>query len=224
MNRWLLASVALSVVVAAAIDLNSIRSLLADEAVPAVASTASTTNATADANKTTNAPLRSGPVAGKEVPSFFVRAITGPQMNRSVCFVCRNGDRPVVMVVLRRLEAGTPALLKAVDELIDRRRADGLRAFGVMLSDEPSKVAPHLQTISFDEKLNMPLSVGPEALGERDSLCVDPTASATIVAYRQRKVIWTTALRSIELRDEAVRTRRTREIVEQIEKLLNDDK
>ena len=216
MNRWLLASVALGVGLTTKIDLSSVRSLLADEAVPAVSSTASATTA--------SAPLQSGPVAGKEVPSFFVRAITGPQMNRSVCFVCRNGDRPVVMVVLRRLESGTPALLKAIDELIDRRRADGLRAFGVMLSDEPSKVAPHLQTISFDEKLNMPLSVGPETLGERDSLNVDPAASATIVVYRQRKVLWTVALRSHELRDEAVRTRRTREIIEQTEKLLSDDK
>ena len=135
-----------------------------------------------------------------------------------------NGDRPVVMVVLRRLETGTSTVLKAVDELIDRRRADGLRAFAVMLSDEPSKVAPNLQTVSFDEKLSMPLSVGPETLGDRDTLCVDPAASATIVVYRQRKVIWTAALRSAELRDEAVRTCRTREIVEQAERLLNDDK
>ena len=52
-------------------------------------------------------PLISGLAAGKEVPSFFVRAITGPQMNRSVCFVCRNGDRPVVMVMMRRLESGS---------------------------------------------------------------------------------------------------------------------
>lgn len=108
-------------------------------------------------------PLTSGPAAGKEVPSFFVRAITGPQMNRSVCFVCRNGDRPVVMLLLRRLEAGTSAVLKAVDEFVDRRRADGLRAFGVMLSDEPSKVSPHLQTVSFDHQLNLPLGVGLEA-------------------------------------------------------------
>ena len=128
------------------------------------------------------------------------------------------------MVVMRRLESGTSAVLKGIDELIDRRRADGLRAFGVMLSDEPSKIAPHLQTISFDEKLNMPLSVGPETLGEKDSLAVDPAASATIVVYRQRKVIWTAALRSNELRDDAVRIRRTREIVEQAEKLLSDDK
>ena len=98
------------------------------------------------------------------------------------------------MVVLRRLETGTAVVLKAIDELIDRRRAEGLRAFGVMLSDEPGKVAPHLQTISFDEKLSLPLSVGPETLGERDTLSVDSAASLTIVVYRQRKVAWTAAL------------------------------
>ena len=228
MKRWLLASVALSVGIVVASGMSRTSSLFSDEGTSAPTSTApmvaAATKSGSEINKATGSLLQSGPQVGKEVPSFFVRAITGPQMNRSVCFVCRNGDRPVVMVVLRRLEAGTPALLKAVDELIDRRRADGLRAFGVMLSDEPSKVAPHLQTISFDEKLNLPLSVGPETLGERDSLGVDPTASATIIVYRQRKVIWTAAFRSIELRDDAVRTRRTREIVEQTEKLLNDDK
>lgn len=164
--------------------------------------------------------LTSGPAAGKEVPSFFVRAITGPQMNRSVCFVCRNGDRPVVMILLRRLESGTAAVLKAVDELIDRRRADGLRAFGVMLSDEPGKVSPHLQTVSFDEMLSLPLGVGPEALGDRDSLSVAPAASVTLVAYRDKKVVWTSAFRSTELRDEPTRTRRLRDAIAQAESLL----
>jgi hypothetical protein len=165
-------------------------------------------------------PALAGPAVGKEVPSFFVRAITGPQMNRSVCFVCRNGDRPVVMVVLRRLEAGATVVLKAVDELVDRRRADGLRAFGVMLSDEPSNVSPHLQTVSFDQQLNLPLGVGPEALAERESLCIDPAASVTLVAYRDRKVVWTSAFRSAELRDEPARARRLREVAELIESLL----
>lgn len=171
-------------------------------------------------SSTESKPLNSGPAIGKEVPSFFVRAITGPQMNRSVCFVCRNGDRPVVMLLLRRLEAGTSAVLKAVDEFVDRRRADGLRAFGVMLSDEPSKVSPHLQTVSFDEMLSLPLGVGPEALADRDSLSVDPAASVTLVAYRDKKVVWTSAFRSAELRDEPTRTRRLREMMAHAESLL----
>lgn len=180
----------------------------------------------ADAAEPTAEPklLTSGPAVGKEVPSFFVRAITGPQMNRSVCFVCRNGDRPVMMLLLRRLESGTSAVLKGVDEFVDRHRADGMRAFGVMLSDEPSKVSPHLQTVSFDHQLSLPLGVGPEALGERDSLSIDPAASVTLVAYRDKKVVWTSAFRSTDLRDEPVRTRRLREILEQAESLLSATK
>lgn len=165
-------------------------------------------------------PFRSGPEAGKEVPSFYVRAVTGAQANRSVCFVCRNGDRPVVMILLKRLESGTSQLLKTVDEVVDRRRADGLRAFGVMLSDEPAKVSPHLQTISFDENLSLPLGVGSETLSDRDTLAVVPSASATLVGYRDRKVVWTEALRSADLRDEETRTRRLKEIVGRVESLL----
>lgn len=165
-------------------------------------------------------PLKSGPEVGKEVPSFFVRAITGPQMNRSVCFVCRNGDRPVVMILMRRLEQGTSTVLKGVDELIDRRRADGFRAFGVLLSDEPAKVAPHLQTISFDEKLSIPLGVGPEALCDAESLSLASAASLTLVVYHDRKVIWTDCLRSAELRNEVTRKKRLREMLEHTESLL----
>lgn len=168
--------------------------------------------------------LKSGPDVGKEVPSFFVRAITGPQMNRSVCFVCRNGDRPVVMLLMRRLESGTAAVLKGVDELVDRRRAEGLRAFGVMLSDEPMKVAPHLQTVSFDNQLNLPLGVGPESLGEPDSLSVATTASLTIVVYQDRKVLWAEGLRSAELRDEQTRQRRLRQILNRADVLFAEKK
>ncbi len=166
--------------------------------------------------------LRSGLAVGKEVPSFFVRAVTGPQMNRSVCFVCRNGDRPVMMVVMRQIEAGTAALLKAIDEQVDGRRADGLRAFGVLLSDDPAKTSPLLQTVSFDGRLSIPLGVGPEVLADREILAIDPAASVTIVAYRDRKVVWTAALRTSELRDKETCQRRIRGIVERVETLAVD--
>jgi hypothetical protein len=171
-------------------------------------------------DSTTLMPLISGPPVGKEVPSFFLRAITGPQMNRSVCFVCRNGDRPVVMVVLRRLESGAALVLKSLDQLVDRRRADGLRAFGVMLSDEPGKVAPHLQTISFDQQLSLPLGVGPETLADRDSLRIDPAASVTLIAYRERKVVWSSGLRSSDLRDEEIRKSRLNDLMMHVETML----
>ncbi len=54
------------------------------------------------ATVTTNSSTASGKV-GEEVPSFYVRTVTGPLAGKSVCYVCRHGDRPVVMVLLREL-------------------------------------------------------------------------------------------------------------------------
>ena len=45
-------------------------------------------------------PLQSGPETGATIHSFFVRAVTGPHRNRSVCYVCRYGTRPVVAVFM----------------------------------------------------------------------------------------------------------------------------
>jgi hypothetical protein len=45
--------------------------------------------------------LESGPKTGSTINQFFVRAVTGPHRNRSVCYVCRYGSRPVVMVLLQ---------------------------------------------------------------------------------------------------------------------------
>ena len=45
-----------------------------------------------------NSSAASGKV-GDEVPSFYVRTVTGPLAGKSVCYVCRHGDRPVAMVL-----------------------------------------------------------------------------------------------------------------------------
>ena len=50
------------------------------------------------------ATLNSGRAVGEYVPTFYSRAVTGPLMNKSICYVCRNGARPVVMILMRRVE------------------------------------------------------------------------------------------------------------------------
>ncbi|HEY2251392.1 MAG TPA: hypothetical protein VGH74_10045, partial [Planctomycetaceae bacterium] len=57
-------------------------------------------------------PLQSGLKVGEKVHTFYVRAITGPLKNKSVCYVCRNGDRPVVMFFVRRITPQLKKLLK----------------------------------------------------------------------------------------------------------------
>ena len=73
-------------------------------------------------------PIRSGRDIGQPVPSFYVRAVTGPLRNKSVCYVCRNGSRPCVMILFRNTGPALGKLLKEIDKVVDRNRVAGLRS------------------------------------------------------------------------------------------------
>lgn len=125
---------------------------------------------------------------GQRVQSFYVRAVTGPLRDKSVCYVCRNGDRPVVMILLRELEPELPGLLKSIDGLVDRHRAQGLRAFGVLIGEDPTKQAPRLQTLGFDKRLSLPLAVAGPQVAAAGCQNIPADAVVTVILYRDQKI------------------------------------
>ena len=126
---------------------------------------------------------------GDEIPSFYVRAVTGPQAGKSVCYVCRNGDRPVVLVLLKELGPDTAALLKDLDRSVNRHRADGLRCFAVFLTDSPQKDSARLQTLAFDEKIDVPLTLAGEAATQGSSVAVPVGATISVITYHDRRIV-----------------------------------
>jgi len=145
---------------------------------------------TRDSSQTKGAsPVDSGRGIGEYVPTFYSRVVTGPLMNRSVCYVCRNGQRPVVMVFLREVGKESVPLLKQIDDLVDDHRAEGLRSFGVYVCDDPSEAVPVVQTFSFDNKLSLPLTVASTAIAEPHCQNIHVDADVTVVLYRNRKVV-----------------------------------
>ncbi|MDB5337894.1 MAG: hypothetical protein JWN70_3513 [Planctomycetaceae bacterium] len=150
------------------------------------------------------AQLVSGRAVGERVPQFFVRAVTGPLMNKSVCYVCRNGDRPVVMVLMRDVVDGVPALLKEIDRCVDQHRAVGLRGFGVLLTENQRTAISKLQTLSFDNQLSLPLTVASTQLDAPSSQNLHPDAAVTVVLYHDQTVITTHAFRDTELTSERI--------------------
>ena len=129
------------------------------------------------------------PIVGSEVPSFYVRAVTGPLAGKSVCYVCRNGDRPVVMVLLRELGPDTAALLKDLDRSVNRHRADGLRCFAVLLSDTPQRDSARLQTMAFDEKIDLPLTLAGEAATQGSSLAFPAGSAISVITYQDLRIV-----------------------------------
>jgi hypothetical protein len=151
-----------------------------------------------------DAKLVSGRAAGERVPQFFVRAVTGPLMNKSVCYVCRNGDRPVVMVFLRDVVTGTPDLLKQLDRCIDDHRADGLRGFCVLLSENQRSATSQLQTLAFDNQLSLPLTVASVQLEAPANQNLHPDAAVTVVLYHDQTVVASHAFRDTEVTSERI--------------------
>ena len=145
------------------------------------------------------APLVSGRAVGERVPQFYVRAVTGPLKNRSVCYVCRNGDRPVAMLLIREIDPHVPVLLKKLDDTIDRNRAVGLRGFGVLLSENQRDAVSKLQTMSYDSQLLLPLTVSAGQIDAPANQNVHPDAAVTVVLYRNQHVVSRHAFRAGEL-------------------------
>ena len=146
-----------------------------------------------------SAALKSGPEVGSTVHAFFVRAVTGPHQSRSVCYVCRYGARPVVMVLLQGVDPNAPKLLKAIDRIVDAGRVEGARSFGVLVTDESARVVPILQTMAFDEKIELPLTAATSAVASSTCHNLHPDATTTVVLYRDQKVVATYGFRRGDL-------------------------
>lgn len=150
------------------------------------------------------AGLRGPFQVGDKVPTFYVRAITGPLNGKSVCYICRNGDRPVVMVFVREITPELRKLLKGIDELVDTHRAEGLRSFGVFMANESKMLLPVVQTLAFDEKLNMPLTISASSVDGAAGPHLQNDSAITIVLYRDQKVTANFSYRAGELDSEGI--------------------
>jgi len=144
-------------------------------------------------------PIESGRAIGQPVPSFYVRAVTGPLRNKSVCYVCRNGSRPCVMILFRDTPPALGKLLKEIEKVVDRNRAEGLRSFGVLISPMPGRAISRLQTMAFNQKISLPLSVATDVVGSPSCQNIHRQAMVTVVLYRRQKVVRRYGYRAREL-------------------------
>jgi len=156
-----------------------------------------------------------GPKAGSTISPFFVRAVTGPHRNRSVCYVCRYGSRPVVMVLVQKVDPRLGQLLTTIDQVIDQNRLAGLRGFGVLVTDQSARAVPILQTIAFDQKVHMPLTAATTSIAGSGGHNLHPEAATTLILYRNQKAVETVSLKFGQITPEQLS-----KVTEQIRKFI----
>jgi hypothetical protein len=125
---------------------------------------------------------------GTEIPSFYVREVTGSRPNQAICLVCRYGARPAVLVCVRAYDDHVRELLVKLDRAVDAHRAQGLRGFAIFLDAEPQKLQPQLFNLARRENLSLPLTFPVETAGP-SSLELPKSTQVTVLLYRQKKVV-----------------------------------
>jgi hypothetical protein len=104
------------------------------------------------------AQVKSGPQPGEYLPgSFAPYNLNGPSKGLHHSLVCEYGLRPVVMVFVRERpdgkEQAVPELLKKLDDLLDKHRAEGFEAFAVFLSPDAKSAVSEEKTEDVDQVL-----------------------------------------------------------------------
>jgi hypothetical protein len=90
---------------------------------------------------TASAEVTSGPQVGDSVGAFTVTKVAGNaddgvEAGKSLCYRCKMGQRPVVMVFARTADPKLAKLLKKIEEEVEEHQADKLTSFVNMIGGD----------------------------------------------------------------------------------------
>ena len=105
--------------------------------------------------------LKSGLQVGEFPGAFNVLDCTGPAKGKSLCYRCRYGGKPVVTIFTRSIDENVTKLVKEVDSAVGANQEKDLKAFVVLLTDDPDAAEPQLKKLAKDAGIseNVPLTV-----------------------------------------------------------------
>ncbi len=128
--------------------------------------------------------VKSGLKPGDAPPAFLVQDATGPAAGTGkLCYRCRYGGNPVVAVFTHKLDDSVTSLVKQVDAQVEKNKDKRLKAFVVLLTDDPDKAEAKLKEIA--EKNNIktvPLTIFDGPLGPLDYK-LSPKAETTVLMW-----------------------------------------
>ncbi len=137
-----------------------------------------------------HAEITSGPAPGEQAGTFMVYDVTGPAAGKTLCYRCRLANRPTVAVFARELNDDLAALVKSLDEAVERHERERLGAFVVLLADTNHKldVEKELREFAARHKLTTPLTIFENVEGPKEyRLAAD--ARVTVLWWKNGEMV-----------------------------------
>jgi hypothetical protein len=167
------------------------------------------------------AELKSGLESGKPIGPFDVVKCAGPddkvKVGAELCYRCKYGQRPMVMVFSRASDAKVAALVKKLDAAVESNSKKQLAAFVSLLGADRDALEAKAKEFSSKAKLaNVPLVVPVEFENGPADYGINPDAEVTIIIAKNSRVTANHAFAKGDLNDKAIEA-----VLADVEKLVN---
>lgn len=133
-------------------------------------------------------PLKSGLQVGEIIGTFDVEDVTGPARGREICYACRYGSRPVVNVFVREITDEVAMLITKLDKEIEKNEEKQLKAFVVLLSEDPKADEVTLIKVTRKHRIrNVPLTIFDGEIGP-PKCRISEKAAVTVMLWHDSEV------------------------------------
>ena len=156
------------------------------------------------------AEVTSGPQVGEIVGAFTVTKVTGNPDDgvadgRNLCYRCKMGQRPVVMVFARSADEKLAKLLKKIEEEVEEHQAEKLASFVNMIGTDAESLKKAAAEFATTHGIKRIAFVVPDdAKNGPPDLKIAPDAEVTVICYRGGKVQANHAFAKGSLSDEKI--------------------
>lgn len=141
-----------------------------------------------------SAEVTSGPQVGERVGAFTVTKVTGNpddgvEDGKKLCYRCKMGQRPVVMVFARSADDSLASFLKELEEEIEEHADTKLTAFVNMIGADEESLKKAAADFAAKHEITRVAFVIPEDVknGPED-FKISPDADITVVCYKGGEV------------------------------------
>jgi hypothetical protein len=138
--------------------------------------------------------VTSGPQPGEKVGAFTVTKVTGNPDDgvadgKTLCYRCKMGQRPVVMIFARTADAGLAKLIEKLEEEIDEHSDAKLSAFVNMIGPDAEALKKQAaEFVAKHEIKKVALVVPEDAENGPVDFRIAPEADVTVICYKEGTV------------------------------------
>ena len=125
---------------------------------------------------------------------FQVLDVTGPAKGQKLCYICRYGGRPSLVVFTRRTDGHFPELVKAIDRSVADNKAARMAGFVVLLGENSEANRAGLTKLATDLGLTIPLTIAADGAKGPAAYGLDGHFDTLVLVSNRNKVLDSVAL------------------------------